>query len=164
MALKFSGRVDTKASSRVKKKLKDLGEGLSRSKAKELGEIVVSEMLTFIGAGRSPIAGKGKFPKYKNPKRYPGKRKPHSPVNLELTGQFLKSLDSRVIKSGKGYGVEVGYTNDLAADKERGHREGAKGQPKRPTIPKGKQKFARPIQSIISEIMLEHIEEIKKRR
>ncbi len=129
-----------------------------------MGNLVVSEMLSLIGSGKSPIAGKGKFPKYKNPKKYPGKKKPHSPVNLELTGQFLSSLDSRVFKKGKGWGVEIGYTNDLAAKKEQGHREGANGQPKRPTIPKGKQTFAKPIQSVINEIVLEHIQEIKKGR
>lgn len=100
-------------------------------------------MLENIKKGISPITGK-RFPAYKNPERYPGKRKPKRPVNLELTGEFLSALEFTV-RSGKNPTITIGFFDKENADKEKGHREGAGGQPKRPIIPNSSESFSKKI-------------------
>lgn len=79
--------------------------------------------------------------------RSPAGRRPVP--NLRLTGEFMKGLNFSVEGNNKkGYRTVVGY-NEEQSKKERGHREGANGQAKRPTIPKGKERFIKPIQDKI---------------
>lgn len=111
----------------------DLRKIFGRTQLNQIGEFTVGYIKDEIARGTSPIAGKGRFPAYKNPKNYPGKLKPSSPVNLKLTGQQLESLGFTVDVSKTT--IRVRYTNRLARLKEQGHREGVKGQPKRPSIP-----------------------------
>lgn len=99
----------------------------------EIADVTVEEMLAGIAEGKSPIAGKGNFPAYKNPKKYPGKRKPARPVNLELTGQMLSSLRYRINQAKLT--ITLFYAGAKAKKKELGHREGANGQPRRPSLP-----------------------------
>lgn len=75
------------------------------------------------------------------------KKKPR-PVNLELSGEFLKALRVWITGSGSKAAVHVGFrsgtgktpgTKADAPTKERGHREGTNGQPKRPMIPVGEE-------------------------
>ncbi len=95
-----------------------------------------------IARGLSPLTRK-KFPKYKDPERYPGDRKAHAPVNLELSGDFLADLKVKnVITSGKQIVVNLGYGSQKSRNKELGHRDGANGQPKRPTLPEGNEDFS----------------------
>ena len=104
-----------------------------------IGASIVAEMKDRISSGISPITGK-RFPGYKKPKKYPGSRKPARPVNLFLTGQFLRSLKYR-IRTGKIPVVTIFFSNKLAQLKEQGHREGANSQRKRPIIPAGSESF-----------------------
>lgn len=62
-------------------------------------------------------------------KDFPNKRL--RPVNLFLSGKFLKSLQS-VFRANT---ITLRFNTKLSKDKELGHREGANGQPKRPILP-----------------------------
>lgn len=111
---------------------------VSTSEIRNVGQTVVDEMKSRIARGQSPIQGNGRFPRYKNPSKYPGNKKPHRPVNLELTGQFLNSLQPTAnarLANPLQRSVRIGFTNTLARKKEQGHREGVNGQPSRPIIP-----------------------------
>lgn len=55
----------------------------------EMRKIVDEEIKPRIAKGISPVRGYRNFPKYKNPKSYPGNRKPSNKPNLELTGEML---------------------------------------------------------------------------
>lgn len=116
----------------------------NRNQLKIIEKNLLEEIKDNIKKGISPISG-SRFPAYKNPKRYPGKRKPKRPVNLFLTGQFLRSLRVRVNIVGQALSIRVFFTNEKAKDKERGHRDGANGQPKRPIIPAPNQLFSKRI-------------------
>lgn len=122
---------------------------LTRRDLSKIGEATTDAMLDNIKKGISPITGK-RFPAYKNPDKYPGGLKPPRPVNLELDGDFLADLEYKV-KTGKRPRLDIGYFTSLSAKKEKGHREGANGQPKRPTIPKGKESFSKKITLEIAE-------------
>ena len=104
-----------------------------------------------IAAGKSPIEGKGNFPPYKNPKKYPGKRKPARPVNLFLLGQFQGALrfTTNVTKTA----ISIFYSGRLAEKKEEGHRIGWNKQPKRPSLPKGDEQFNAGIRKKISAMI-----------
>lgn len=71
-------------------------------------------------------------------KDFPNKR--NRPVNLYLSGKMLADLTYEKLKTIAG--VEIGYFDRESQLKEQGHREGANGQPKRPTIPIGSEKFS----------------------
>ena len=123
----------------LQKRLESLTE-LTRQEARDVGTEVVREMKSLIASGVSPIKGSGispKFAPYKNPKKYPGRRKPHTPVNLSLTGKMMDSLGFVVLPRGdnKGFAAHIGYDSVQSTLKESGHREGVHGQPRRPTIP-----------------------------
>ena len=128
----------TAAVDELGKRLENYQRGLDAEEARQVGRGIVENMKRIIAAGSSPIRGSGiaaRFAAYKDPAKYPGKRKPSSPVNLKLSGDFLKDL-GYIVKSGrKGYVAEVGYSTDKSIAKESGHREGVNGQPSRPTIP-----------------------------
>lgn len=129
------------------------GSPISAAVAREVGAAVTEEMLSLIAVGQSPIKGSGRFPAYKNPKKYPGKRKPARPVNLSLEGDFLADLSFRPVAGAYGYDTEIFYASELSQKKEQGHRVGVKGQPKRPTLPEKRgEEFAVRIQAIIKEI------------
>ena len=78
------------------------------------------------------------------------------PVNLKLYGDFLEHLTAKV----RSRIIEIGYFDQKSSLKELGHREGANGQAKRPTIPVGKEKF----NAAIEAQMLRAIDEVLKRR
>lgn len=156
MALSIKARIDTHVLKNVAKKLEQISDPLTTSDARELGKSVVAEMKDLISKGISPLSGYGRFPAYKNPKegypktvrgQYPSKR--NTPVNLRLSGDFLNALTNQVQTIGKVGRVVIGYFDSRQAIKEKGHREGANTQPKRPTIPRGSEKFAQRIQVLI---------------
>lgn len=135
--------------------------------AGKLGSTAVAGMKDLISSGISPIRGGsfgGKFPQYKNRKKYPGDRKPATPVNLNLTGAFLDSLDYEVVQDKNGtYKVIIGFgSNSKSNDKERGHRDGANGQPKRPIIPQTKKReyLAVKIENQLSKILKARLKQI----
>lgn len=142
-------------------------KALSNNDLQKIGNEVVKEMKEFISGGISPIQGKGRFPGYKDPKKYPANqrknypRKRARPVNLELSGDFLKSLSSKPISGGNPK-IEIGYSTSESI-KEQGHRDGANGQPKRPTIPEGTEKFNKSIEKNIIEGAREAISRFLKK-
>lgn len=106
----------------------------------------LKEMKRDILSGLSPIKGMGRFPAYKNPKKYPANKKPQRPVNLYLTGEFLSDLYTEIDSYAR---VIVGYVGTLSINKEEGHREGVNTQPKRPTIPENRESFNEKLLNIL---------------
>lgn len=172
---------------RLKEKLVQVKAPVNRQTALDIGLTVTQEMRSLIRRGISPIKNAGKFPPYKaasavskarqtlkgsarkeaiagaKKKGYPYSvqskfpAKKISPVNLELSGDFIGDLESRAVRDGNQYAAEVGYYDALSKKKEQGHREGANGQPKRPTIPQGGDEFTERITSKISQILRNRI-------
>lgn len=135
---KFTFKVDASAIPKLRRELQRISRtAIDRRTAAQVGTKTVVEMRRDIAKGISPVRGRRRFPAYKNPKKYPGKRKGARPVNLKLTGQFLRALRSVVLSSRgpSGFVTSIGYRGRLAQVKEQGHREGANQQRKRPTIP-----------------------------
>lgn len=130
---------------RIKKKA-DITK-VSKSKLTSVGKRFINDMKKEIKIGKSPITGK-KFPAYKNPANYPGKvrkkfpNKRDKPVNLKLSGKFLRDLDVIVEKAEDIVRLRIGYFTDLSSKKESGHARGVNGQPRRPTIPARNQNFS----------------------
>lgn len=154
---KFRARIDTITTKRLQRQIAELRDPLRKQDTQKMGREVVLEMKRLIAKGESPITGPGipsKFPAYKNPNRYPGNRKPHRPVNLKLTGAFLKALGFRSFQISRRWFASVGFDSRKEQRKELGHREGANGQPKRPIIPNPSQgeKFKRKVQNKILEV------------
>lgn len=56
-------------------------------------EVINETIKPLIASGTSPVegyaSGKRRFDKYKDPKKYPAKKKPKTPTNLHLTGIML---------------------------------------------------------------------------
>ncbi len=175
MAIRFKARLDKRAAEFVVKKLTDLEKPVTQADARTISKQALSEMKSMISRGLSPIKGPGiqtRFPRYKNPDKYPGKKKPKSPVNLELSGAQMRDLKSTVVKAAAGYAVEIYYTDGTDKNgvsskiKEQGHREGANGQPKRPTIPMKKlgESFASSIQNVYLKVLGSAISRISRRK
>lgn len=167
--MRFKARIDKRISNNIAKKIADIKSPLTRSDANKLAGEVVREMKELIGSGYSPIKGSGistRLAAYKNPKKYPGSRKAHTPVNLELYGDMLADLSASAKQAaGGGFVVEVGYSDSAQQVKEKGHRLGANSQPKRPTIPQAKtgETFANSIQSLYLDSFQAAIERIIRR-
>ena len=148
----------------VLKQLEKLKDPIDKPTAELVGTEVVEEMKSLIASGKSPIAGNGAFPKYINPKKYPGKQKSKSPVNLFLTGKFLAALRATTKKGTTGQDTYVGFRSSNQAKKESGHREGVNGQPERPIIPIGDESFVLSIRKIIREIYEARIDFLTKKK
>lgn len=111
---------------------------ITRADYRRAGDAVVRAMLTDVARGQSPIRGNRAFKGYINPTKYPGNRKPRTPVNLRLTGDFLDNLEVRLRRGARNPTLRIGFFRKKQILKELGHREGAGGQPKRPIIPDDK--------------------------
>jgi len=155
--------VTFQVSPKLAKALKDIKKPINKETAEEMGEVIVDEMKRLIATGQSPIKGNGRFPKYKDPKKYPGKQKAKSPVNLELSGDFLDDLASRPVTDPFGYAAEITYKGKKSQDKELGHREGANDQPKRPSLPsKSGEDFVQVIKTKVTKIIRDRILSVLK--
>lgn len=137
----------------LRAKLKQFEKPIDQKTAKSVGENVITAMKDEISSGSSPIKGRGQFPAYKNPDKYPGKRKSHTPVNLELTGAMLAALSSSTVANDSGYAAKISYKTNSARQKEQGHREGVNKQPKRPTLPSDREQFIDSIKKIYTDII-----------
>jgi hypothetical protein len=159
-------KIDLKVFEKLRKKLKDVRQPADKSTAVRVGKSVVKAMRDTTASGNSPIRGKGKFPPYKDPSKYPGKRKGKTPVNLRLTGAFMKSLRFTTKKVKLGIQTSIGFSSKKSRDKEDGHREGVNKQPKRPIIPSvGRgERFSEKIQRIVNRIYQERVRQITKKR
>ncbi len=138
-------------------RIEGIKTAFGRDEANETAKEVVSEMKDMISKGISPVKSVGRFPAYlragekgKYPdnqrSKYPTKRQ--RPVNLYLSGDFLKALSYRILSGKFGFSFDVGYFDKDSVAKEEGHALGWNGQPQRPTIPDDGQ-FAERIQRII---------------
>jgi len=148
----------------VLKQLERLKDPIDKPTADLVGKEVVDEMKSLIASGKSPIAGNGNFPRYINPKKYPGKQKPASPVNLFLTGKFLAALRATTKKGDTGIDTYVGFRSSNQSKKESGHREGVNGQPSRPIIPDGDESFVLSIRKIIRKIYEDRIDFLTRKK
>lgn len=133
-----------------------------KASARDMGRAAVDGIKQSVAAGKSPIRGQ-RFAQYLGKRRkgaakrrsypynvmhkYPGKK--DRPVNLHLSGDFLDGLGFDVKKNKGQWSVLIGYEGKKSADKEIGHRIGVNGQPSRPTIPRGSEKFIGKIQTAI---------------
>jgi hypothetical protein len=118
------------------------------------------------GSQKTPSRRKGKpkptgYP-YNVQKDFPNKRP--RPVNLFLSGDFLKMLKRIVTVGSQRPTLEIGFEDELSVKKEDGHRTGANGQAKRPIIPQGNEKFAQRIQRVIQTTLNNSLEKYLKVR
>lgn len=111
--------------------------------------------------------------------QYPNKKV--RPVNLNLSGEMMKALSAKTRSTSRGVAAVVGYfpgegrtplpkgstkekLNADAATKEKGHREGAGGQPSRPTIPQigAGEDFARSVANKYDRVFRQVLREISR--
>jgi len=137
-------KVDT---SKLKKNLEKVNPAISKSIAISAPQFILES----IKKGVSPVAGFNRFKKYsqsyKNAiKKGYVKDKKQSPVNLTLSGKMLKSIKSRVTKTG----VTVWFTDSKAEY----HNEGTENIPRRPMVPsQSGEKFNRNIDLRLREVV-----------
>lgn len=152
---------------RIAKKIGRTDLMITSKEGKQLGEEVVEEIRRITARGLSPIRKEGRFPAYKRAKdkdgypnnvknKYPDKKK--RPVNLRLSGDFMRNLRAKNVKKDRfsfaGFhivGITIGWKSRKDQLKEEGHREGVNGQPKRPIIPTDDEEFSPKIKKIIVE-------------
>lgn len=161
MGMAGNSRGATQLKRKLDKMIDDLKGKRASSNADFIGKAIVKEMKALIATGKSPITGKS-FPAYKNPKRYPGKLKSARPVNLRLTGRFLAALAHKVLEGTGRPIIRIYLTTRSAHLKERGHREGAGGQPLRPIIPEGNELLAPSIFTSVRKLLRQKFD-IRKR-
>lgn len=144
-------------------------------RAKELKQNVrwttaTRRRVRYLGRKARKLAAKAKrgYP-YSVQGQFPNK-KPR-PVNLFLSGDFLKSLKHYVSGGGKSRNIlEIGFKDEdsvgevSAVVKEDGHRTGANKQAKRPIIPQGNERFAQRIERTIQKILNQSLEKYLKVR
>lgn len=99
---------------------------------------------------RAEKAGIKGYP-YTVQKKFPAK-KPR-PVNLFLSGKFLRALKEFVVGTNEEAKLSIGFEDFLAEQIEEGHRVGWLGQGKRPIIPQGNERFAQRIQRVAEKIL-----------
>lgn len=97
-----------------------------------------------------------------NTKEYRQGSKRPRPVNLWLTGDFLRALTFELKKLGSKMGIEIGWWEAKQAIKEKGHREGANGQPKRPTLPRGRESWNETIRLDIMRLLRDAVSKAAK--
>ena len=74
---------------------KTLRDNFSNKEWSDLSESIVNGViLRKIDKGLSPVNGVRMYAKYKDPKKYPGDRKPSNKPNLTLTGEMLSYYKS----------------------------------------------------------------------
>lgn len=104
-----------------------------------LGQLMKDEVIDSVSQGISPVRGEGRFEAYKNPKKYPGKRKSSRPVNLSLDGSMLGAIAYSVNRAAQTltFGYIYGGRNKLKAETHNEGTQVAKGIPQRKFIPTG---------------------------
>lgn len=142
--------------------------------SRKVGSQTIREMKKLIKKGISPIRaqdGGGKFKRYKPSylaqiKRSNGifSEKKKTPVNLKLTGKFLRALTSEPRRDGRGFGTRIFYRGKKEQLKEQGHRDGANGQRKRPTLPQGSEKWRSAIEKQFKKIYVDAMRKFLRKR
>ena len=110
----------------VKIKLDGLTKLASKLKSNRIqkgaAEVLIKAMKNDIGKGLSPVFREGRYKRYLNPKKYPGKLKGSRPVNLKLSGDMLKKL---IFRTRSGQPFEFGwFGGGLQSIKAGAHNEG----------------------------------------
>jgi hypothetical protein len=72
---------------------------IDKATGRVIGRALRKATIKSLSKGQSPVRGQKRLEKYKDPKKYPGKKKPKRPVNLKLSGAFYNSL-SFIVKKG----------------------------------------------------------------
>jgi hypothetical protein len=149
---------------------------MNRTTQKLLGRLVIKEMKRRIAKGLSPVKGEPKYAPYASKgksksgknrgypntpdikKRFPNKKS--SPVNLELSGKWLKKLRFR----RKIGGITVGWLNPTKLEKAliETHNQGLHPHvPKRKVLPTDPgDDYAPSIKRIIKKVVLDRIKSI----
>ena len=127
-------------------------EGLSRAQRREvldqIGELLVEQILDFVGGAKSPVSGNA-FPKlsleYAKRKR---EEAGNTLANLDVTGDMLEALDYRI----QGDKIEIGVFGDQAP-KADGHCNisGDSSLPRRRFIPTEGETFDRAIRDLVKQ-------------
>ena len=146
------------------KPLEELGieipRGARREALEAAADYIRTAMLDYIGEGKSPVSGFGKFPGYtKNYKDFKKGESSASTVNLELSGEMLDALDARV--TGSTISVNV-YGDAELEGKAEGNNLGTYGQADpirgkaRRFIPVGSEKLKKDILQGVKDILKEY--------
>ena len=145
---------------KVKVNLKELDRTIrlipNSINTREIAQSVIERMKNLISKGISPIEGNGRFPAYKAPypksvrENFKGKRP--RPVNLFLSGKFLRHLTYR-IKSKTLF--EIGFFTEYGEDLETGHRESSNS---RPIIPQAGESFVNSIRLAMLKFVRKSVE------
>lgn len=125
-------------------KIKKLQQSVTQQIPSKVGRPLIDQIIDTVQRGYSPVAGQGRFPAYKNPKKYPGNRKPPTPVNLTLSGRFLNDLDATqpsFSEASQRHKIKIGFTSDYGKTLEKGHTDPETGQPHRQVIPNKGESF-----------------------
>lgn len=118
----------------------------------KVGVPFIKEMVSTIQRGLSPIKGWGRFDRYKNPDKYPGKRKPQRPVNLTLSGRFLKDLGASASRNNTSHTLKIKQTSAYAKQIEEANREGRVIN--RPIIPMDSEDVTAPLRRFVRELYI----------
>ena len=119
----------------VKFELLEIIDGFMDGSTKAaLGNAIVDAAKELIAGGQSPVRGYGRFERYKDAKKYPGKLKDQRPVNLYLTGKMIAGYGWR---NKSNTSIEVGMTKGSSKDKEIAgyHNDGTDVMAQRKIVP-----------------------------
>jgi len=160
-------KINLKITKDLDKSIKNFQNKMDASLAISIGINVVNEMTILAKKGISPIGRGARFPAYKatalaakerrnrypfnQRNKFPSKRA--RPVNLTLSGDFLNDLTFRVKRVGAKISIQIGFFGRKSAIKEKGHREGANGQPRRPIIPSKQEQYSRKVQQVVIKLV-----------
>lgn len=128
-------------------------------------EVIDQTIKPLIASGVSPVEGyeKRRFPKYKDPKTYPAKKKSRSPVSLYLTGVMLSWYKAYKIS---GNIIRLGIPSSAPQDvKDRAlgnnlgttTKSGAEGIPARRFIPQAGETFRISVLRRLKKVYAERI-------
>lgn len=135
---------------------------MTEAVAREIGESVHEEVRSLISNGQSPVRGERRFAQYKERKSYPGKLKPAVPVNLQLSGEMLESLNFR----RRGDTVEFGFLAGTSADvlaRAQAHQDGTPKMAARPMIPVAGQEWAVSVVRRFKDVYSRRLQDIIKK-
>lgn len=157
-------KVDLK---KLQQKIKDLEAKTALQANRTIRQEFKNKFLDLISKGISPIEGNGRFPAYKNTKKYPKSvrnkfpAKRNRPINLKLSGKFLNSFQVIVKKINV---LEYGFFSKYGKDLESGHREGVHGQPPRPVIPDNSESLVKSLETLILKTYKDAVDAYLRKR
>lgn len=129
--------------------------------ANSIGSTIVKEAKRNIAEGQSPVRDHGRFERYKDRTKYPGKIKEARPVNLLLSGEMLENYDYEIQTDGA---IKVGIVSGSKDVKDRAgyHNEGTNVMAMRRTVPQQGEEWSIRIMRAIRDIYGKRLEQIVK--